>query len=273
MKLHGRSSAPSRTRPTELSNSSSSRKTCSNGAKSTITLIATSIVLLVVALCVIELACWQDLCRNKIVHTLLFEQLLEFLLGLLCKDPLFLGVVVDRAPIWCSKVVALTIPCRRIVLLPEFVQQFLKRNFTRLVYHLHDLRMVRLSTAHFLVGRIGRHAPSIAHCRAEDSASQAHEQVLGAPKAPHAKEHGFGVCWIWGEQGPPLQPHVRSPIARRISNWKLGARQAIFRGVQLALAEEGAEQIACHSKQENVHRDVNQTGHIRVGIVCSQRGR
>ena len=98
--------------------------------------------------------------------------------------------VVDARAVLRADVVALAHPLRRIVALPERLQQRVVRHLLRIEHHEHDLVVAGHAGADFTVGRIRRVSGGVAHGRAVDT-RQLPELALGAPEAPEPEHRLF----------------------------------------------------------------------------------
>src|SRR6185295_881699 len=84
---------------------------------------------------------------------------------------LLFGVLeIDARAILRADVVALAHPLRRIVALPEDLQELGIADDLRIEYHEHDFVVPRHASADFAIGRVRRRAAGIADGRAVDAA-------------------------------------------------------------------------------------------------------
>src|SRR5207253_4535558 len=88
---------------------------------------------------------------------------------------------VLRAEVW-----SLAVHLRRLVRVPEDVEQMFVTYFRGIKRYLHDFRMSRFIRADILVGRIGRLAATVPHCGINHS-WHALKSRLHAPEAPCPK--------------------------------------------------------------------------------------
>src|SRR5690606_26577635 len=100
------------------------------------------------------------------------------------------GKGVYPGPVLRAHVVALAVALRRVVVLPEDLQQVLVADDTRVVDYADDLVVAGLTGAGLLVGGVGREAGGIARHRQPD-ARDLPELAFHAPEAAHAEHRLF----------------------------------------------------------------------------------
>src|ERR1019366_1881315 len=103
------------------------------------------------------------------------------------------GRPVDRAAVLRAEVVALTEALRRIVVLPERLEQQFRRG-TRAVRDEHRLGVSRATATHLLVCRIGGVAPHVSD-RGGHHAGQLPEDAFGTPETTHRDVQDFDAYW------------------------------------------------------------------------------
>src|SRR5450759_1329980 len=144
-------------------------------------------ILLVVILGEVELARIKDLGGDRAV-ALGLDRLLIQRLRRLGGLALFGREGVDAGTVLSADVVALAHALRRVVALPERLEQRLVGNLFRVVDHQHHLIVAGASRADFLVGRTGRQSAGIADggdldARISRPFAKLPEFALGAPEA------------------------------------------------------------------------------------------
>src|SRR5690349_23646479 len=100
------------------------------------------------------------------------ERLLILGLRRLRRLPLRIGEVVDTRAVLRADVVALAHALRRVMALPERLQELLVAELLRIVDDEHDLIVPGLPGAHLLIGRIGREAAGVANCGDPDAGAE-----------------------------------------------------------------------------------------------------
>src|SRR3954447_20367260 len=142
-------------------------------------------VLLVVVLGVVEVLERRDLGRDLVVAAA-GELALEHAPRRLGRLALSVRRRVDRRPVLGADVVALAHALRRVVVLPEQLQDRLVARLLRVEDHQHDLRVAGLRGADFLVRRVRGVAARVAG-RGRVDAGRLPEDPLRAPEAAHAE--------------------------------------------------------------------------------------
>src|SRR5262249_16741940 len=159
--------------------------------------------------------------RDRIEAALL-ERLLVHCFRFLGRLPLRGVEHVDAGAVLRADVVALTHALRRIVVLPEGLQQAFIGDLARIVDHHHHLIVAGAPGADLLVGRIGRVTGRIARRSDVDALTQLPEFALGAPEAAHA-EHGFRIALRIGA----FQRVAVDEVATRRRDRAVSARQGV----------------------------------------------
>ena len=138
-------------------------------------------VLLVVVLRVEELVGIRDLGRDLAVSAT-SEHRLERVTGLQRRLLLRVRGHVDRRAVLRADVIPLPHPLRRVVRLPEQLEQVGVRHLGRVEDDLHDLGMARAGTADLVVRRVGRVAALVTDRRRKDAVGLP-ELALRTPEA------------------------------------------------------------------------------------------
>ena len=152
-----------------------------------------------VVLRVIELGGRQNLGGDGAVARRL-QPLLECVAGSFRRLALLVAVTVDAGAILRADIVALAHALRRIVVLPENLQQIVVADCVRVEDHEHDLGVCGHAGADFAVGRIRGMAGGVSDGRAVHP-GELPEFLLGAPKAAHC-EHRLGEALGKGRHDP-----------------------------------------------------------------------
>src|SRR6478735_133020 len=97
---------------------------------------------------------------------------------------------VDRASILRADVVALTHALRRVVALPERLQQLLVRDLVRIEHDQHHLGVTGAARAGLFIGRVRRVAAGIADSGGVNAVAELPELAFGTPEAAEP-EHGL----------------------------------------------------------------------------------
>src|SRR3954453_2068609 len=146
-------------------------------------------VLLVIVLGEIEIGRRQDLGGDQTV-TRLRQRLLELLLRMLRRLALLFVEEVDPRSILRADVVPLPHALRRIVALPERLQQLVIRDLLRIEHHEHDLVVPGQPGAAFPIRRVLGLAARVAGGGRVD-ARQLPELLLGAPETAEPEHRPF----------------------------------------------------------------------------------
>src|SRR5262245_53642261 len=128
---------------------------------------------------------------------------------------------IDAGAILRADVVALAHALRRVVVLPEGLEELIVGDLLRVIDHLHDLVVAGAAGADLLVGRIGRQAAGIAHGGRVNALAQLPELALGAPEAAHAEDRGLEAVRV-----RPLERRMQNKMLARGRNrrWAAGQR-------------------------------------------------
>ena len=97
---------------------------------------------------------------------------------------------INGRAILCAVVVALTHALRRVVVLPEDLQQLFVADYRRVIDHAHRFRMPGFAGADFAIGRIRRVTARVASRRAVN-AGELPEEALNAPETAHGEQGDF----------------------------------------------------------------------------------
>ena len=147
-------------------------------------------ILLVIVLGEVERACINDLGRDRPV-AVCRERLFVHRLRVLGRFALRRRGHIDAGAILRADVVALAHALRRVVALPERLEQRLVGDLGRIVDHQHHLVVAGAARAELLVGRIRRVPAQITHRGGVDPIAQLPERALRAPKAPEPEDRGL----------------------------------------------------------------------------------
>ena len=94
-----------------------------------------------------------------------------------------------------ADVIALPHALRRVVALPEELQQALEGDRGRVIDDAHDFGVARAAAADVLIGRIARRPAGVADGGHIDPVAGLPEFALRAPEAAHAEEDLLGPDW------------------------------------------------------------------------------
>src|SRR5919197_4050512 len=143
-------------------------------------------VLLVVVLGVVEVAGGRDLGRDLAEPALVQRALVALERGARGGRLLVVGGV-DRRAVLGADVVALAHALRRVVALPEHLQQLVVRALRGVVDDQHGLGVAGAAAADLLVGGVRRVAAGVADGGGDD-AGRLPEEALGAPEAAERED-------------------------------------------------------------------------------------
>src|SRR6266446_1108443 len=148
-------------------------------------------IFLVILLTAIERACGRDLRRDGPLE---FAAGIECCSRLLGRGFLLRGMKKNRRAILRAEVRPLAVHLRRVVRLPENVEQLLVTHFRRIECYLHHFRMPRFIRANVFVGWI-RRLPAAVTDRCINHSWHALKRRLHAPEASRSKRrylcHGY----------------------------------------------------------------------------------
>src|SRR5829696_8869879 len=150
-----------------------------------------------VALGVVERAGRRDLRSDRAVSGTP-ECLLVGVAGLLSGPALLVARVVDRRAVLRACVIALSHTLRRVMGLPEHLEQIPVRDLLRIEDDEHGLGVPGSSAADLLVGRVWGKASRVADC-CRVNAVDLPEFTLGPPEAAETKDRGartLGKGWL-----------------------------------------------------------------------------
>src|SRR5579872_3346232 len=96
----------------------------------------------------------------------------------------------DRRSVLRPKIRSLPVHLRRVMHLPEHIEQLLVAHFRRIKRHPHHLGMPRLVRANIFVGGIHRFAAAVPHCRINHSRHLL-KSCFNSPEAPCSECRNF----------------------------------------------------------------------------------
>src|SRR5665811_516172 len=131
---------------------------------------------------------------GDVTKTVVLQHDLERVTRRSCRCLLMWGGPVDRAAVLRAEVVSLAEALRRVVVLPELLEQELGGGERRVIGDQHRLGMARATAAYLLVGRVGGVAPHVSDRRG-DHAGELPEDALGTPEATHCDVQDLDPGW------------------------------------------------------------------------------
>src|SRR5829696_2910775 len=147
---------------------------------------------------------------------------------------LFFARPIDGRAVAGADVVALAHALRRVVGLPEHLEQRVVGNLARIEDDLHRLGMAGQSGAYLLIGWIGRHPADAADCR-DPHAGQVPERFLRTPIAAEREICGFAPLRIGALELAPVDEML---IRRRYGCRPAGKRRFRRRHGEFFAVEE-----------------------------------
>src|SRR5690606_15176246 len=93
----------------------------------------------------------------------------ELLFIVLCKLPLLVVVIEDHRPVLRAHVIALAVERRRVMGVPEYLEQFIVSDHGRIVGDLNNFRVACRAGAYLLIGRVFYRTAGITRLHFQDT--------------------------------------------------------------------------------------------------------